>query len=115
MPQNANQQIVEIVRDAPGQHPQALQFLRMLDLSLELLPRFLRPLALRDIDDRAEYPGSLFRLNRIQTDLDGKFRPILAKAEHVPSRSHRSCLDGGKELAAERRVLMFRGCRDERL
>ena len=49
--QDGHEQVVKVVGDAPGQHPQAFQLLDFPNLGFQLGPFFFGPLALTDIAD----------------------------------------------------------------
>jgi hypothetical protein len=55
---NDRQQIVEVVRDATGQHPQAFEFLRLQQFALQRQAPLLGALVLGDVGDRGSVQGN---------------------------------------------------------
>ena len=54
VPEERHEEVVEVVRDAAGEHPEALQLLGVQQAALELEPLLVRALALGDVEPRAE-------------------------------------------------------------
>jgi hypothetical protein len=65
--QDGQQQVVEVVRDAARQHPQALQLLAVQQPALHLQPLVLGQLALGDVLDRPDHGGDLARVVELQS------------------------------------------------
>src|SRR3712207_2629417 len=75
------EQVVEIVRYSPGQHPKALEFLRLEKLALERKPLFLRLFTQGQIPDRC-YPNHLSVVWRgLGVYFSGEGRAIFAQAD----------------------------------
>jgi len=59
VPQHGHQDVVEVVRDPAGQHAQALKFLRLPNLLLQIPLLFLGQLAVGNVTDNGDVIPSL--------------------------------------------------------
>ena len=81
--EHADEQVIEVVSDAAGEHTEALELLHLLDLLLEAMPRDLRVFRSWMVvhDDQAAARAAVGRVERLHDRLDMPHRPVTL-AEH---------------------------------